>query len=235
MNRIRAAACAAILCALVVAAPAAAETGDSAPIRPLDDGGFIFLAITGPEAPEEYPFRVSLGEDQELAQLTPSEVGVKYATGMMSFILHAEQAHDAEGVAVPVTLAVTGEDLVTWTIHYRAGNPAAGGAPFVYPITGGPGWEGGFHTSVVEMNGPKPPTTEPPPAPSSPAPTCTVPSLHGFGLPTVKKLLRGADCGVGQVRLARGATKGKSKVVKQFEPPGTKLAPGAPVAVKLAG
>jgi hypothetical protein len=147
---------------LVVAAPAAAETGNSAPIRDLNEGGFIVPAITDPEAPEEYPFRVSLGEEQELRQVTPTEVVV---------------------------------------------------------------WGSGFFTT--------PPAAEPPPAAAPPAPTCTVPSLRGFGLVAVKKLLRGADCGVGKVRLARGATKGKGKVVKQFKPVGTQLEAGAPVAVKL--
>jgi len=226
MNRVRSAACAAILCALVSAAPAAAE------IPPFSSS---LPAITGPEAPEEYPFRVRLGEDQELVQLTPTEVGVKYSFGGMGPILHADQAHDAEGAAVPVTLAVTREDLVTETVHHREGNPAAGFAPFKYPILGGPGWEGGYRTISVELNEPRPPATEPSPAPAPPAPTCTVPSLNGFGLVAVKKLLRGADCGFGQVRLAHGATKAKGKVVKQFEPAGTQLAAGAPVAIKLAG
>jgi hypothetical protein len=137
---------------------------------------------------------------------------------------------------VPTTIALTEDEegpVVTLTVHFRAGNPAAGGAPFVFPIVGGKGWEGGYSTISVEMNEPKSPATEPSATPSPPAPSCTVPSLHGFGLTAVKKLLRGADCGIGQVRLARGATKGKGKVVKQFEPAGTQLAAGAPVAVKL--
>jgi hypothetical protein len=228
------AACAAILCALVAAAPAAAETGDAAPIRSLDEGGFAFPAITGPEAPEEYPFRVSLDEEQWLEQVTPTEVQVFYAGHSPAFTLEAGPAHDAVGSAVPTTLTVTGRDTVTWTISYRAGNPAAGGAPFVYPIVGGSGWEGGFRTTIVEMGNPMPPTT-PPPVTPPPAPTCAVPYLKGFGLREVKALLRDADCAIGKVRLGRGATKAKGKVVKQFEPAGTELAAGAPVAVKLAG
>jgi hypothetical protein len=225
-------ACAAILCALVAAAPAAAETGDAAPIRGLNEGGFIFPAITGPEAPEEYPFRVSLGEEQHLEQVTPTEVAVR-ERGVTLFTLKSGAAHDAVGSAVPTTLTLTGLDTVTWTISYRAGNLAAGGAPFVYPIVGGTGWEGGFRTISVEMNERQPPATAPPATPM-PAPTCAVPYLKGFGLREVKSLLRDADCAIGKVRLARGATKAKGKVVKQFEPPGTVLAAGAPVAVKLA-
>ncbi|MGH2939301.1 MAG: PASTA domain-containing protein [Solirubrobacterales bacterium] len=224
MNRILSAACAAILCALVAAAPAAAEI-------PSYSGDWP--TITGPEAPEEYAYRVDLSPRQELVQLTPTEVGVEYSDGVMSFNLYAGQAHDVDGASVPVTLTMTGADLVTRTIRHREGNPAAGFAPFQYPILEGPGWEGGYRTISVELNEPKPPAAEPPLAPSPPAPTCTVPSLHGFGLVALKKLLRGADCGVGQVRLARGATKGKGKVVKQFKPAGTQLEAGARVAVKL--
>ena len=233
MKRGLLAACAAILCALVAAAPAAAETGDSAPIRNLDEGGFIFPAITGPEAPEDYPFRVSLGEEQRLEQVTPTEVAIR-EHGFTGLTYKAGPAHDVDGSAVPTTLTLTGLDTVTWTVSHRAGNPAAGGAPFVYPIVGGTGWEGGFRTTIVEMNNPMPPAT-PPPATPLPAPTCTVPSLSGFGLRAVKARLRGADCTIGKVRLARGATKAKGKVVKQFEPAGTQFAAGAPVAVKLAG
>jgi hypothetical protein len=236
-SRNRLAACAALLCALAASlafavTPAAAETGDAAPIRPLNDGGFLFPEITGPEAPEEYPFRVTLDEEQELVQVTPTEVGVR-ELGHIGLLFKAGSAHDAYGSAVPTTLTMSGADLVTWTISYRAGNPAAGGAPFVFPITAGSGWEGGFRTSIVEMNNPMPPTTAPPPSPSPPAPTCTVPSLHDLGLGAAKAKLRAADCAIGQVRSARGATKGKGKVVKQFRPAGTRLAAGTPVAVKL--
>jgi len=202
MKRGRLTALVAILCALVGAAPAAAETGDAAPIRNLDEGGFILPTITGPEAPDEYPFRVTLGEEQRLEQATPTEVQVRYGTGQLAFTLTANPASDAVGSAVPTTLTLTGPDTVTWTVtwtvSHRAGNPAAGGAPFVYPI-------------------------------------CTVPYLHGYGLSAVKKFLRDADCAIGKVRLARAATKAKGKVAKQFEPAGTQLPAGTPVAVKLAG
>jgi len=122
---------------------------------------------------------------------------------------------------------------VILTVQHREGNPAAGGAPFTYPIVSGKGWEGGFRTITVEMNNPMPPPTTPAPAPSPPAPICTVPSLHGFGLLAVKKLLRGSDCGIGGVHLARGATRGKGKVVKQFRAVSSELAAGTPVAIKL--
>jgi hypothetical protein len=238
MNRIRTAACAAILCALVAAVPAAAETGNSAPIRPASDGGFYFPTISGPEAPEEYPIQWGpLSPELKMRQVSDQEIVVEYFDyGVVSYSLHAPAAHDVEGAAVPTTIALSEDEegpVVTIVVHHRPGNPKAGFAPFRYPIEGGSGWEGGFRTISVELNEPKPPAAGPPPVASAPAPTCTVPSLHGFGLVAVRKLLRGADCGIGQVRLAHGATKGKGKVVKQFEPAGTHLAAGAPVAVKL--
>jgi hypothetical protein len=240
MNRIRSAACAAILCALVVAAPAAAETGNSAPIRPVSEGGFSFPRISGPEAPEEYPLQWGpVSPELKLRQVSDQEIVAEYFEyGVVSYSIQAPPAHDVEGEAVPTTIALSEDEegpVVTIVVHHRPGNPKAGLAPFKYPILEGSGWEGGYRTISFEMNEDKPPATEPPPAPPAPAPTCTVPSLRGFGLVAVKKLLRGADCAVGRVRLADGATKGKGKVVKQFEPAGTQLAAGAPVAVKLAG
>lgn len=224
MNRIRSVVCAVIVLSLVAVAPAAAEV-------PPYSGGWP--TITGPESPEDYTYRVELSPSQELMQLSPTEVGVEYSDGVMSFILYAGEAHDSNGASVPVTLAMTGVDLVTRTIHHREGNPAASFAPFEYPVVSGPGWDGGYRTITVELDEPKPPTSEPSPA-TAPPPTCTVPSLRGYGLAAAKRLLRAADCGVGKVRLARGASKLEGKVVKQFEPVGKQLAPGAPVAVKLA-
>src|ERR1700754_2708889 len=182
MNRTLLAACAAILCALALAAPAAAEVPEYSGDWPM---------ITGPESPEEYVYRVDLGPNQHLVQLTSTEVGVEYASGLMSLILYAEEAHDSDGASVPVTLVMSGADLVTRTIHHREGNPAAGFAPFAYPIVAGAGWEGGYQTTTYikgppdeaeiaaerrareaqESAAPPVPAAEPPPAP-----VCAVPS-----------------------------------------------------------
>jgi hypothetical protein len=236
---------AALLCALVASlavavAPAAAESGDAAPVRNLDDGGMVFGTIAGPEAPEEYPFHVGLGEEQFLEQISATEVGAFYPGHAPAFLLSAEAAHDAVGATVPTTLQQTGPEQVTLTVHHREGNPAADGAPFVYPITAGTGWPGGFHTVTVEMNNPLGNAGEGvretnPPAPTEPipVPTCKVPSLRGDSLRGAKNRLRAAHCGIGAVRLAAGATAGNGKVVKQFHAAGTELAAGAPVAVKL--
>jgi PASTA domain len=236
----------AFLCALVASlafavASAAAESPDSAPVRGVSDGGFGFSEITGPEAPEEYPILMELGPRQELRQQSDTQVGIYFKEdGVLAFSVESPGAHDAEGATVPTTLEKTGEDEITMTFHFRAGNPAAGGAPFVYPITTGAGWPGGWHgfsflipgeferseQQIIEAN---------PPAPTEPAPviTCKVPTLHGYSLRGAKNRLRAAHCGIGAVHLAAGATGGKGKVVKQFHAAGTELAAGAPVAVKL--
>jgi hypothetical protein len=210
----------------------------------------MFSEIHGLESPERYPLRVDLARRQGLRQVSPTEVQVVYTDGTESFAITAEKARDAEGAGVPTTLEMTGEDEITLTVHHRAGNPAAGGAPFDYPITASEGWEGGQYQTVI-IKGPPDETelreiserermereiieaspaavVEPPPVV-----TCKVPTLRGYSLRGAKNRLRVAHCGVGAVHLAAGATLGEGKVVKQFHAAGTELAAGAPVAVKL--
>jgi hypothetical protein len=236
-KRRRAAAIAALLCALVaslaiVVAPAAAEEGDSAPLRPASEFGLSFGEIRSVTYPEEYPLQFELGEEQFMRQVDEQEVVVEYTGHFKAFSIKAPLEHDAEGANVPTTLKFSGGDVVTFVVHHRGGNPAAGGAPFVYPITGGAGWLGGFHTTVAEMNNPQGPPADS--TPSEPPPTCVVPALHDLSLHAAKARLRAAHCSIGQVRLATGATAAKGKVAKQFRAAGTELPAGAPVAVKLA-
>jgi hypothetical protein len=198
-----------------------------------------FGTITGPESSEEFRFLVDLGKEQFLRQVSATEAEVFYEGHEPAFAIQAVPAHDAVGSSVPTTLAQTGPDEVTLTVHHREGNPAAGGAPFVYPIISGTGWPGGFHTVTVPMENPlgepgKGGEAGPPPSGPAPVPTCKVPALRGDSLRGAKARLRAAHCGVGAVRLAAGATAGKGKVVKQFHPAGTELTAGAPIAVKLA-
>jgi hypothetical protein len=235
-KRRRIAVAAASLCALVAslavsAASATAEEGNSAPLRPISDGGFSFPDITGPTAPEEYPFSVTLGEEQFMEQVDDQEVAVEYSGHVPAFTLKAEPAHAADGANVPTTLELTSRDVVTLVVHHREGNPAAGGAPFVFPITGGVGWEGGFQTVVVEMNNPQGPPPVQLPVATAPPPACVVPSLHGLAERAAKAHLRAAHCSLGIVHVTPGA--GQGKVVKQFRAAGTELDAGTPVAVKL--
>jgi hypothetical protein len=114
-----------------------------------------FQQIRTTSAPEVYTWKVSMYDDQQLKQIDKltAEVYEKDEQEVLhpAFGIRAEYAHDAEGTAVPTSLAVSAGNLVTLTVHYKAGNPAAGGAPFVLPITAGAGWEGGFVTEYVDI------------------------------------------------------------------------------------
>ncbi len=233
----------AVLCVLVASlavavGSAAGEEGDAAPIRPVSDGRFNFPEITSAFAPEEYPFQWGpLSPELTMRQVDDQEIVVEYKNGPLAYVIQAVPAADAYGATVPTTVKLTEEDIVTLTVRYRSGNPAAGGAPYVFPITEGEGWEGGWHFGKGEFFEPDPipmmPTVYTPNAPSGSTVTCTVPSLHGLSLHAAKARLRAAHCSIGQVRLAPEATDAKGEVVKQFHAPGTGLAAGAPVAVKL--
>lgn len=166
-----------------------------------------------------------------MRQVDEHEVAVEYSGHVVAFTITAPLEHDAVGANVPTTLELTGKDVVTFFVHHRAGNPEADGAPFVYPISGGKGWAGGFFIGVVEMNEPQSPKAQP--SAIEPLPGCVVPSLHGSSLRAAKARLRAAHCSMGQVHLAAGATAGKGKVVKQFRAAGAELAPGTAVAIKL--
>jgi hypothetical protein len=223
-ERVRRAVLVALFAALACAAvPSVAAAGPC----PVYDGGMGFPEITGPEGPEDYCFEVTLNEEQELQQIDDQTVQVFQSGGFPSFTITAEKAHDAEGATVPTTLAKTGRNIVTLTVHHREGNPAAGGAPFDYPVVGGVGWEGGFQTVEVQMS----PTTEQTAAPQTSAPKCDVPALQGRTLKAARRALEHADCRLGPVhgRHRRGA-----KVVKQYRRYGAVLPAGTEVGVKLA-
>jgi hypothetical protein len=222
------------------------EERDTAPVREYD--GSMFFGITGPESPERYPLRIHLGEEQVLRQLSPTEVQVVYASGLVALTITAVKAHAADGASVPTTLEQTGRDVATLVVHHRAGNPAAAGAPFDYPIMEGEGWEGGFETVFVKgppdeaelramhereaaANRSSPAADEP--SSLTPASRCTVPALRGLDLPAAKARLQAAHCAIGKVHRADGVNVGKGLVVKQFHAAGAKLAAETPIAVKL--
>jgi hypothetical protein len=230
-------AAAAVLCALVASlaisvAPAGAEEAPK----------FLgFQPITSASAPEEYSWVLHLQPGETLVQLSGTEAAIEDGMGVAKTIVGVVPARDATGASVPVTLRVDPEDVVTEIVHHQASDPLSAGASFAYPITAGesfttgavsvsallpPGSRAAAERAIVEANPPASP--EPPPTP-----TCKVPSLRGYSLRGAKNRLRAAHCGIGAVHLARGATAGKGKVVKQFRAAGTELAAGAPVAVKL--
>lgn len=131
--------------------------------RPIYDGGLQFQQIRTIAAPEEYTWKVNMFDNQVLQQIDARTAEVyeidEQEVKHPAFNIRAEFAHDAVGTAVPTSLTVSGTNLITLKVQYRAGNPAAGGAPFVYPITAGTGWEGGFVTEYVDIpDEPKPKT-----------------------------------------------------------------------------
>lgn len=207
--------------ALGPVAVAAAE-----PLPPYD-GVMSFPSIMGSDGPEEFSWEVKLDDEQELRGIDDTHAGVYWVgTEMLALTITAQLAHDADGANVPTTLAVTQPNVITLTVHHRSGNPAAGGAPFDYPVVAGAGWEGGFQQYTVVM----PPPTEQGIAPPVP-PVCSVPYLSGLTLKAARRQLRRSHCKLGVVR---GERSRGARVVKQFRRPGRELPAGTEVGIKLA-
>jgi hypothetical protein len=214
-----------LLCAFAPVAVAADEI-------PPYDGLMSFPAIEDPAGPEEFSWEVQLEEDEELRSIDDRRAGVYYVGEGEEFLampIQAQAAHDSEGKAVPTTLAVTQPNIITLTVHHRAGNPDAEGAPFDYPVTAGVGWEGGFQTHEGQIE------QTPPPEVVAPSPgltnvVCRPPNLIGKSLKASRKLLRKLNCKLGPVRGERG--KG-AKVAKQYRQRGRSLPAGSEVGVKL--
>jgi hypothetical protein len=219
---------AALACATAPAV-AAAET------CPPFEGVSNFPSISGAGDPEDYCWEVSLGEGQELRQIDDQHAGVYYTEpDHMAFGIETASAHDAEGTTVPTTITVSGENLVTLTVHHRAGNPAADGAPFHYPVVAGLGWEGGFHTEIIQ--GPPDESELKPkllPAPTEEAltPTCEVPVLQGRTLRSARRALLRRGCRLGPIR---GHRRRGARIVKQYRPAYMTLPAGSEVGVRLA-
>lgn len=214
----------------IVAVGSASASADP-PALPLYNGAMTFPSIGDPSGPEEFSWEVSLSDNQELLLIDKQRAAVYYTTEShhVAFNIPVEPAHDATGSAVSTSLKVSGGNVITLTVHHRAGNPATG-APFVYPVIAGEGWEGGFVTHWVEM---PPPESRPEEAVTSASKSCIVPKLRGRSLKDSKRLLRQAECGIGKVRKLRGVTARSGKVVGQSPKPGMPLAPGTTVRVTL--
>jgi hypothetical protein len=228
LHRAAALAVVAVLAFGLISVGAMSVAADGPP--PLSDGGMSFGEIHGPSDPEEYSWTVELGEDQVLRAIDDQHAWVS-EDGHAVMAITAELASDADGTAVPTTLAVSGRDVITLTVHHRAGNPAAGGAPFAYPIVGGPGWEGGFRTVYVPMS-PAEPVAGDSTSTLAVTPICVVPRLKGASVAASRLKLRVGGCELGEIRGTRSKT---AKVVRQYPTPGTARAVGAEVAVKLGG
>jgi hypothetical protein len=206
-----------------------------------------FPTIHGSSDPEEYSWEVSLGQGQSLKSIDSEYAEVVYEDGTVAIFIQAAPAHDADGTTVPTSLSVPEGNVITLTVHHRAGNPAAGGAPFVYPVSSGPGFEIGNSTVTVVL-GPKDETelreereriaTEEREAAQRAgereAPgTCRVPWLRGSSLRESKRWLLRADCKIGTVSKRRHITAKFGEVVKQSPRQGTVLAPGGTVDLVL--
>jgi hypothetical protein len=195
---------------------------------PVYNGDMSFPMINSSAEPEEFSWEVTLGEEQELRQIDEQEVSVYYSEGQRALTIQAEPAHDADGATVPTTLRKTDEKVITLTVHHREGNPAAGGAPFVYPISAGPGWEGGFVPTVIEL-----PPGEQEPREQQEEKRCRVPALRGATVARAKRRLRRANCRLGAVTMDPSVTKKTGRVVHQTKPAGSSLPQDARVSIKL--
>jgi hypothetical protein len=184
-------------------------------------------AIQDPAGPEEYSWEVGLDTDQELEQVDDQHVVVVFdgEESRVAFGITARPAHDSIGASVPTSLRLDEGNVITLIVHHRAGNPAAGGAPFDYPVNGGPGWEGGFQTHQVQL-----PPGEP--LPSEP-PRCVVPKLKGLSLSASRAQARAAGCRIGLVRRAGGVMAKRGHVVRQTPPAGAVVLAGTAVHLRL--
>jgi hypothetical protein len=153
-----------LLVAIVVAAALLWVPAAGAAEPPEFDGVMNFPKINGPSDPEEYSWRVELGSGQKLMPIVDG-AAIVYKDGTVAFTIAPEDAHDAQGAAVPTTLAVTGPDVITLTVHHRAGNPAAGNASFAYPVVPGPAFSTAYAGTVTQE-----PTREGPPSVATHAP-----------------------------------------------------------------
>lgn len=236
-----------VLLGVFVIGSASASAEPSA--HPIFDGLMSLGPIHGPLDPEEYSWEVSLGEGQALQAVDDRHAEVYYTEDhQTAFSITATEAHDADGSTVPTSLGVSEGNVITLVVHHRAGNPVAGGVPFVYPVNPGPGWQGGFHTEVVV--GPKDEQElreerervareewealrgagE-----GGASEECLVPRLRGRSLKAAKRRLTKADCTIGKVKKPKGVTARTGRVVKQNPKPGVVLASGTAVRVTLGG
>jgi hypothetical protein len=224
---------------LVLAGMLLSCSAASAALSPYD-GSMTFQAIQGPSDPEEYSWEVELGPGQYLEQVDDRNAQVYFEGGHTAFGITAALAHDAEGSNVPTTLAVSAPNVITLTVHHRAGNSAAGGASFVYPISGGEGWEGGFHTEFIqgppdenELREARERVARERTADAASKEACRVPQLRGRTLAASRRSLARSGCRIGRVRRGKATSAKPPRVVDQSPKAGVVLTAGASVRVTL--
>lgn len=207
---------------------------------PSYEGDMSFPAIADLSATEEFFWRVELSSNQTLELIDDQHAGVYYEGGTQAFGIVAGRAHDAHGATVPTSLLVSEGDVITLVVHHRAGNPASGSAPFVYPITAGAGWAGGFQSEIVvgpkdekELREERERAERERNQRDAAAASCRVPNLKGLKLKASKIRLRRANCSVGKVRKRAGIGAKVGRVVAEYPAPGGVLAPGTSVNMTL--
>jgi len=151
----------------VVVEGAASVTSDSQReadevVRPMYNGVMNFEAIRGSEAPEEFTWKVELGEGQYLRQEVEGTVEVYWEDGTLAMSIVPEPAHDAVGHAVPTSLRMISPDEFSLTVKHHGGS-------FVYPIVAGPSFSTEYSAWVYVA-----PHEEPPPTPPKPEPNWEV-------------------------------------------------------------
>jgi len=118
--------------------------------RPLIDGAMIFTAIRDASGPTEYEWQVHVHPDQELQLVDAQHAQVVYkGGGPTAFSITVVKAHDAIGTSVPTTINVVGNSVIL-TVNHSQNGP--NGAPYIYPVVAGAGWEGGFRTVEVVVD-----------------------------------------------------------------------------------
>jgi hypothetical protein len=105
------------------------------PPLPVYSGGLSFPTIKQASDPEEYSWQVELHPGQTLNAVDDQHAEVIFKDGTVVAEIRAAPAHDATGAAVPSSLAISEGNIVTLTVHHRAGNPSNGGVPFAYPVS----------------------------------------------------------------------------------------------------
>lgn len=186
-----------------------------------------FPVIHGPAEPEEYSWTVTVHPSETLTQVDDQTAVIEWADHTVAQTIQAQPAHDASGTSVPTTISISEGNVVILTVHHRAGNPAAGGTPFDYPVNRGAGWAGGFVTEYGEVIEPSPPVRAAKAA-------CIVPRLTGKEPQSSKRILRAANCKLGKMHHQRTGSSAKT-VVRQGPRPGTELPWGSRVWITVGG